>query len=324
MLDVAEQIPEVVRLKNENAKLLTELESAYKNMELILEQNAKEKEITYQELQRRYHALENLYSELSHKENMLVHLEKLSSIGQFITEIIHELNNPLTIIKGSTELLLFNELPEMIESKLKIIDGQTDRMSAYLKRFKAMAYKGEEHFVPFDVNTNLSDFMSTIQIIKPKNISVEQELCDDDLPVMGDPYQITQIYLNLAKNAFDAMEEHGSRFTVSTSKITKMDLQNESLISPIRCCDDSTWQETLNNNEHFALIECRDDGNGMRPEMLESIFQPFFTTKPRGKGTGLGLSIATDITERHYGLLCVKSELKIGTTFQLILPLSNS
>ena len=106
--DTAKQINSI---KNENRILLAELEEAYKNMEAILVQAEREKEITYRELEHKYTALQNAYTELSQKENMLIHMEKLSSIGQFITEIVHELKNPLTVIAAATDISLLNELP---------------------------------------------------------------------------------------------------------------------------------------------------------------------------------------------------------------------
>ena len=85
-------------LVEENKLLLSELEEAYKNMELILEQSSREKELAYDALQQKFQTLEDLYAEMTNKENLLIHLEKLSSIVQFIAEIVHELNNPLTLI----------------------------------------------------------------------------------------------------------------------------------------------------------------------------------------------------------------------------------
>ena len=92
----------VENLEQENKKLLHELEVAYQNLELVVEQTSKEKEIAYKELQDNFAALQSSYEEISKKENLLVHLEKLSSIGQFITEIIHELKNQITIISAHT------------------------------------------------------------------------------------------------------------------------------------------------------------------------------------------------------------------------------
>jgi len=140
---------EIKLLKNENRILLAELEEAYKNMESILVQTEREKELTYRELESKYTALQQTYTELSKKENMLIHLEKLSSIGQFITEIVHELKNPLTVIASATEIALLNDIPDESRELLEKIPEQVKRMSGLLGRFKAMAYKEKENMRSF-------------------------------------------------------------------------------------------------------------------------------------------------------------------------------
>jgi len=313
----------VENLKQENELLLQELETAYKNMAIILEQSKAEMEITYKELDDRYQGLENLYSQLSKKENMLIHMEKLSSIGQFITEIVHELNNPLTVISGMTDLVLLDPtLPEKTAKKLSSIPKQVKRMTSYLSRFKSLAYKGKEDFHRFNINESLEEFIATIEIIRPKNITIKSNLCFDNLAVNGDQYQLVQIYLNLAKNAFDAMESKGTSFLISSKRVSKKWLIDENYLSNVFCISKQKWQEILNNNDEFVLLEFKDDGPGIADEIITSIFDAFFTTKKRGKGTGLGLSIATDITVRHNANLAIKSIVNEGTTFQFIMPLS--
>ena len=179
----------------ENRRLLNELETAYLKMEKILEQTNREKEIAYRELQRKFDSLENLYQELSKKENLLIHMEKLSSIGQFISEIIHELNNPLAAISGLTDLVLMDEsLSEKTRERLSKIPIQVKRMNNYLTRFKGMAYKGKEDFTEFDLNDCLKEFLATLEIISPKKIVINSEICDAELIVNGDRYQLVQIF----------------------------------------------------------------------------------------------------------------------------------
>jgi signal transduction histidine kinase len=309
-------------LAEENKLLLEELETAYKNMTIILEQSKAEMDIAYKELDERYQALENLYSQLSKKENMLIHMEKLSSIGQFITEIIHELNNPLTVISGMTDLVLMDPaLPKEMAAKLNKIPKQVTLMTNYLSRFKSMAYKGKEDFTCFNLNESLEEFIATIAIIRPKSITIQSELCSDKLFVNGDKYQLMQIYLNLAKNAFDAMESKGKSFTISSQYVTKNWVIEENNMSSISSISDQKWNKILKENNEFAFLEFKDDGSGIPKDIITNIFDAFFTTKGRGKGTGLGLSIATDITERHNASLGIKSIMNEGTTFQFIIPL---
>jgi len=309
-------------LQAENKLLLDELATAYQNMEMILLQASREKEIAYKELESKYHLLQNTYAELSKKENLLIHLEKLSSIGQFITEIIHELNNPLTIISAVSQLIMMQEIPENLQKPLEKIPQQVKRMMNYLNRFKAMAYKSKEQFQYFDINANLLDFLETIEIIKPKNIKITRNISSKPLPVHGDPYQINQIYLNLAKNAFDAMSEKGSCLEISSREITSGSLIEEDHFGRNYCQNAKDWEEILNTSNRFAMVEFRDDAMGIPSELLADIFTPFFTTKERGKGTGLGLSIVTDIANRHNANLAVRSDPGEGTVFKLLIPLA--
>lgn len=308
-------------LEQENKRLLLELEFAYKNLEQVLEQTSKEKEIAYKELQENFSELQKSYGELSKKENLLVHLEKLSSIGQFITEIIHELKNPLTIISAHTEMALMMDPAEEMQDQLKQISKQVMRMSGYLNRFRSMAYKGQEDFVTFDLNKNLYECISTIEIIKPKNVKIEVDLCQDILMVKGDPYQTNQIFLNLAKNAFDAIKGKGNFLFVRSKVVTSQTVRNDTIIGEHYCISKNQWEKILNQNEKFALIELEDDGPGIPEKNLEHLFQAFFTTKERDKGTGLGLSISSDIAKRHGGNIIVDTEEGKGTIFQLLIPL---
>ncbi len=307
----------------ERKQLLEELEAAYQNMEMILQQTAKEKKIAYNELQEKFSALEQLYSELSNRENMMIHMEKLSSIGQFISEILHELGNPLTAIVGSAEIAKMKNPPAEISKFLESISSNAKRMSNYMERFREMVYKGEENFCMFDVNQNLIDAVDTIEILKPKGLTLSTNLYPEPLRVKGDPYQISQIYLNLAKNAFDAMQNHGNTLKFTTKYIDSDWLQNSGEFGDTYCQIEKAWQKILRRYEVFALIEIADNGSGIPSDKLQQIFESFFTTKERGKGTGLGLSIASDIIKRHNGNIAVKSKVKKGTTFQLLFPLTD-
>jgi len=312
----------VKRLKAENGQLLEELKTAYETMEKVLEQSDRETKIAYQELEEKYTFLQELYEQLSQKENMLIHLEKLSSIGQFVSEIIHELRNPLTVISGTAGLLLMEDLNTQVREKLSRIPEQVTKMSNLLGQFKSMAYKGKENFIHFDINDNLRDFIKTVELIKPKNIKLEAEVALQKIIVYGDPYQLTQIYLNLAKNAFDAMEKKGGYFRIKSSQIDPKAVEETDNNGSIACQDQKSWADICADFDDFVLVEFSDSGTGIPKNILDKVFSDFFTTKERGKGTGLGLTIASDIAQRHRANLAVKSLIDIGTTFQLTIPLS--
>ena len=311
---------EIKLLKNENRLLLAELEEAYKNMETILVQTEREKEITYRELEQKYQALQNTYTELSRKENMLIHMEKLSSIGQFITEIVHELKNPLTVISAAADIALLNDLPDESQNVINKIPEQINRMLALLGRFKAMAYKEKEKFEFIDINKNLYDFMETLDLITPKSIKVSFELCDQELLVKGDNYQLIQIYLNLAKNAFDVLDsKKNPQLIIKTKLIKRSEVKK---IQTEHCCQKpDKWKNILRSVDKFALIEFIDNGPGIPEENMQYLFDTFFTTKERGKGTGLGLSISKDIAIKHNANIIFNSKTGRGTVVRICIPM---
>jgi signal transduction histidine kinase len=320
MAKLSDIAKEAKLLKNENRILLAELEEAYKNMEMILVQTEREKEITYRELEQKYLALQNTYTELSKKENMLIHMEKLSSIGQFITEIVHELKNPLTVIGAAADIALLNDLQEETKNVLNKIPEQVNRMQALLGRFKAMAYKEKEKFQTIDINRTLKDFIETLDVITPKTIDISFDLSNKKMMVKGDIYQLTQIYLNLAKNAFDLLEgKSKAKLKIRTKLLSRAEAKKNR--SKYYCQKPDVWKNILKTYEYFALVEFIDNGPGIPEENMFFLFDTFFTTKERGKGTGLGLAISQDIAIKHNANIIFNSNIDEGTIVQIYVPI---
>ena len=310
-------------LFQENKALLSELETAYTNMQAVLEQTAKEKEIAYAELEQKFQALEKIYSELSKKENMLIHLEKLSAVGQFITEIIHEISSPLTSIMGNAELIKFNNPPDGIRSRVDQILLEIDRMNVYLKRFRDMSYRGLEDFRKFDINENLTECLATVEIIKPRKVSLRQALSDEPLFVLGDPFQTNQIFLNLAKNAFEAISGDEGEIFFESRLVSRGFIEDPDQFSPYYCQTVENWRKMLITHNEFVLVEISDNGEGVADSELQTLFEPYYSSKSSEDGMGLGLSISADIAKRHNGNIAVKSVPGTGTCFQVALPLSS-
>ncbi|GAB4333113.1 MAG: hypothetical protein Kow0037_11280 [Calditrichia bacterium] len=308
------------KLELENKRLLDELEASYSQMHVILMENRREKEITYQELEKRLEDMERLYNELSEKENMLVHLEKLSSIGQFITELIHELSSPLTAITLQAQITALQAPNSQVQKQLEVIKENAERMATLLNRFKAMAYKGQESFEEISLNAVIEETTNTLEVLKPKKIGLQLELPEGNLPILGDKYQIQQILLNLAKNSFDAMRDTGGELKIKLSRInlSTVKLLFEKPLYFERSPEE--WLKTQRKCRFFALLTVKDNGCGIPENVLKNIFEPFFTTKERGKGTGLGMAITSEIMQRHNGLIAVASVPNKGTTFFCLFP----
>lgn len=218
---------------------------------------------------------------------------KLASIGELAGSVAHEINNPLQILLGHIQLLEtgVGDMPR----RLSIVREQVYRISDITRRLLDFARS-----TPYDMAPEAVDLLSVVDEVllfvgsQLRRDGIEVEKIADNPPphTRGNRSQIEQVLLNLIINARDAMPD-GGRLIVA-------------VFSDDRC----------------ACITVADTGTGIQPEHLEHIFEPFFSTKPRGKGTGLGLSIAREIIRQLNGTLSVVSEPDKGTTFKIELPLA--
>ena len=184
-----------------------------------------------------------------------------------------------------------------------------------------MAYKEKAKFTRFDVNKNIKEFIETLDLITPKSIQVSYDLSEKELFVSGDVYQLTQIYLNLAKNAFDAMDEiANAQLKIRTKLLSAFKVNTNS--KKYYCLKPDVWEKIIEMADKFALVEFIDNGAGIPEVNLEYLFDSFFTTKERGKGTGLGLSISMDIAKKHNANIAIISRANEGTTVQLLIPIA--
>ncbi|XSG74632.1 response regulator [Herpetosiphon llansteffanensis] len=228
-------------------------------------------------------------------ELQLLQAEKLSAIGQLVAGVAHELNNPMTSIKGFAELLLRRkDLDDDARTDLNYINNQAERAARIVTNLLTFAREHQPQRVAVDVNKVIDDTLSLHSYhLRVDNIKVQRQF-EPNLPnTVADPYQLQQVFLNLIGNAHQAMAEKGSGgfLTVKTERV-----------------DDE------------IRINIGDTGPGIPQHLVGRIFDPFFTTKPVGKGTGLGLSICYNILHDHGGNIWVDSVANEGTTFHLALP----
>ena len=224
---------------------------------------------------------------------VLARTQRMDSIGTLAGGIAHDLNNVLTPLLLSTELLAADETDER---RLRLLAGMrstVERGGDMIRQVLTFArgVEGERTVVDIaELTTRFDDFCRDIL---PKDIVVEVS-CEEGLAVVGDPTQLLQVLMNLATNARDAMPD-GGRLTL-----------------------------TATGDEYRVAIEVSDDGPGIPPEARSRIFEPFYTTKGIGRGTGLGLSVSQAIARTHGGSLSVRSTFGSGSTFRLELPRTTS
>src|SRR5881628_1080653 len=206
-------------------------------------------------------------------ETQLVQSEKLAAVGQLVSGVAHELNNPLTSIAGLSEFLLEQkELGKKDRGHLQVIQEQAERAGHIVRNLLTFARKGAAERVPVDLNDVIRRTLSlTSYDLKLKDIQVERELSGALPDVFGDRHGLQQVVLNLVTNAAHAVAENPRE---RPREITV-----------------STW---FDGQVHLRVA---DTGPGIPDEVVQSVFTPFFTTKEPGKGTGLGLSITYSIVE---------------------------
>ena len=229
-------------------------------------------------------------------QEQLIQSEKMSAIGQLVSGVAHELNNPLAGISAFAQLLLAEKrFPPEQRTAAETIYSEARRASRIVQNLLTFARQHKAEKVPTGLNQVLDD---TLELrgyeLRVRGIDVRREY-DESLPdTMADAHQLQQVFLNLITNAEQAMEQrdgHHHRLTVRTRRTG----------------------DTMR-------IEVEDSGDGIPANLIERIFNPFFTTKPTGSGTGLGLSISLGIVREHEGRIWAENVPQGGARFVVELP----
>jgi len=241
-------------------------------------------------------ARKKLSEKLSTTQAELIQAVKIRALGDLVTGVAHEINNPL--MASDTFLhLLESETDNSPETKkrIKLLKECNLRIQNIVKKLKEFSRQSKFEFTAMDVNDAvLSVLAITRQQLLNQGIEMELGLSEKLPHVLGDKNQIEQVLLNIISNAWDAMEGCSKKVLAIQTDLGQKGKQVE--------------------------IRLSDTGVGMKTEEIEQIFNPFFTTKESDKGIGLGLSISYRIIEAHQGKIEVKSELNKGTTFIVTLP----
>ena len=231
-------------------------------------------------------------------EAQLIQNDKMASIGQLVSGVAHELNNPLTSIAGLTELLLERELhPDVPREHLRVIHDQAERAGRIVRNLLTFARKGVPEKTPVDLNEVAArTALLIVYELQLHGIELEQALSPAPVVVLGDRHELQQVLLNLITNAVQAVSGLPAG---APRRIT------------IRTARDGTQ----------SLLHVRDTGPGVSPQHASSLFTPFFTTKAAGQGTGLGLSLSYGLVKAHGGVLSYEPGPEGGAEFRVALPL---
>ena len=228
-------------------------------------------------------------------ERQLQQTEKLSSIGKLVAGVAHELNNPLTSIIGYTSLLKKSSLSLEHQVDLQIIAKQAERARIIVRDLLTFARNIRLEDKPVDLNGLVQ---TSVTLLKPQlqqnNIHLTTTF-DFGLPkICADPHRLEQVFINLITNSIQALAGRPQKKTINISSC---------------------------HQNGFASISITDNGPGISPEVLNHIFDPFFSTKQVGAGTGLGLSICFGIISAHNGRIWAENKPDGGTVFNIQLPI---
>ena len=243
-------------------------------------------------------------------EKQFFRAQRMESIGTLAGGIAHDINNILTPILGSAQLLKGRLAQDKArhDEMLTMIENNVKQGAALVKQMLSFARGVEGKYKILQINDLINDIIQFSMQTLPKSIVFFTDLAPILWTVSGDQTQLHQVLMNLIVNAGDAMPNGGNLY-ISTENL----YINEEMMR--RNCDVQIG--------NYIVITVRDTGTGMAPETLERIFEPFFTTKDFGKGTGLGLSTVLGIIKSHKGCINVDSKVGQGSTFQIFLPSVN-
>ncbi|WP_346894610.1 cell cycle histidine kinase CckA [uncultured Roseibium sp.] len=233
--------------------------------------------------------------------------QKMQAIGQLAGGVAHDFNNVLTAIIGFSDLLLASHRPtDPSFQDIMNIKQNANRAAGLVRQLLAFSRRQTLRPQRLELNDVLADLSILLDRLLGEKVELKVIHGRDLWPVMADLNQLEQVIVNLAVNAGDAMPD-GGRLTITTKNVSDAE---------------STQFENTRGMPpgEYTLVEVEDTGTGMPSEVMEKIFDPFFSTKEVGKGTGLGLSTVYGIVKQTGGFIFCTSEVGSGTTFRLFLP----
>lgn len=264
-------------------------------------------------------AIENarLYGELKERweeqklmQKRLTESEKFKALGQMASGVAHDFNNILSAIMGYSEIALLN-IPQKSPERKNIdqVLKASNRATELVRQILAFSRQSTQELMPVKINHLVKEALNLFRASLPSTIEIHQDITTDDCMVMADATQIHQVLMNLCTNAHYAMRGEEGILRIA---LTSVELKDDAM----------TPYPDLQPGAHIK-ISVSDNGHGIEQQIMERIFDPYFTTKDVGVGTGMGLAVVHGIVKSHGGTITVSSTPGTGTTFKILLPRTN-
>lgn len=240
-------------------------------------------------------------------QKQLIQSQKMEAIGTLAGGIAHDFNNILFAITGNTELAI-QALPEdsRLRSNLERVLNAANRATDMVRQILAFSRQDKPQRQPLDITPIIKEGIKFLRASIPANIEINQSIQSNLPKIDGDPTQIHQVLINICINASHAMKGKNGLLTISLRSI-QLDHDLAVKMPSVAPGD-------------YVNLTISDTGHGMSQEIIDHIFEPYFTTKGKGEGTGFGLSIVHSIIQNHGGFVTVQSEKGKGATFSVYLP----
>lgn len=269
-------------------------------------------DISERELASLTQAFNHVLDELERRQHTLVRAEKLASLGTLLSGVAHELNNPLSNISSTAQILNedANFASEIHRELLTDIDHETRRAATIVRSLLDYARDRNFHSQPVDLAELIEETLRFLKTLKPTGVEMKLNV-PAGLTVAADRPRLQQALLNLIKNALEAMGNYGE-LSIEVCR-RKAGLSDEATMLAGSCRPGAAVVD----------LTVSDTGPGIPPEALPRIFDPFFTTKPVGYGNGLGLFIVHEIIDEHGGCIGAENLPEGGARFSIRLPIGD-
>ncbi len=264
--------------------------------------------------------VELLEEELKKNEILLINLEKLSSLGQFVREIVHELKNPLTAISGFTELGKLAKTKKSREEYLNKIPKFIHQITGRLSQFRAMTFNTGMKYERVDLVQVLAECLSTLELLKPKGTDIESSFVSTDCHIMGDAEQMIQVFLGISRSYFNYMKERKSSLIVKTEIFSSDELKSRNKEIDVSLWSLEDWNKKFEKSNQWIKITFENRKISVPKEKISVAFNSCKKATNLDKIQELGLVIACDIVKRHHGVIYTKKLKDTGFSLHICIP----